>query len=342
MSEPRWSGWALLLVAILLVAAPPAQAGELLYSLEVPDGLPITYTVDLPIEHPGELIIDAEWSGSRVLSFRIDTPEGTRKPVRRSGPSPQHLSVTFEPDEIKTDGTWTLSIKALAARGPAEGRMTIVLPEPTPVVTEPAAALSGAPSSEPKRSVPLPPSGSPSSWKAFAQATEHLRHSLESEPAPDACRWQQTYLDYLEKMREELYKSGTAPTESTQRVLSELAGAIRMVDNLRQSTDPEVIGPVPQDSKLKRDWVRIRRERFRPIEAALDDIQLKLRRGHAPDLESEEWPVKMVSCLMACERHFDQRVVYGAEEAVNYKLAQHQWQRLLTAAGTLEATASLD
>ena len=138
------------------------------------------------------------------------------------------------------------------------------------------------------------------------------------------------------------HENGTAPAKSTQRILSELAVAIRMVDDLRRSTDPEVIGPVPKDSKSKRDWIRMRREHFRPIESALDDIRQKLRRGHAPDLESEEWPVKMVSCLMACERHFDQRAVHGAEEAVNYNLTQHQWQRLLKAAGTLEATASLD
>lgn len=343
MVATRWSGPTLLLLgALVLIASPPLRAEEVLYTLEVPDGLPITYTIDIPVEHPGELIINAEWPGSRVLSFRIDAPAGILRPVRRSGPSPQHLSITLGPDEIRSGQHWTLSVRALAATGSVAGQLSILTPDAAPAEHRPVITVSPEPAPQQKHPQPKLPGGSPPSWKAFAVATNHLRDAIENEPVADACRWQRTYLDYLENMRDELYENGTAPKQTTQRVLLELAEAIRMVDELRLSTDPVLTGPVPQDPQRKRAWVQTRRERFMPIEGVLDAIQQKLRRGHAPELQSEEWPVKLVSCVMACERHFDQRTLHGAENATNFDLAQHQWQRLLSAAGTLEATALLD
>ena len=61
----------------------------------------------------------------------------------------------------------------------------------------------------------------------------------------------------------------------------------------------------------------------------------------AGELESESWPTRLVSCLAACERYFEQRVRLGEREAQNAELAQAQWAPLTAAADVLEALAFL-
>jgi len=49
----------------------------------------------------------------------------------------------------------------------------------------------------------------------------------------------------------------------------------------------------------------------------------------------------MVTCLTACERHFEAEGRVGAEQAPNHDLARDQWERLQAAAAALRALAEL-
>ena len=123
----RWARALLLTLAIFpLGFGAEALPPDLLYRLEVPSGEPVTYTVPIPVESNGTLIIDATWPGIRVLSFRLVSPGGRSRPLRRSGPPPQTLTVDV--DHPEQFGDWTLTINALATKGGGEGRLEIRLP----------------------------------------------------------------------------------------------------------------------------------------------------------------------------------------------------------------------
>ena len=64
-------------------------------------------------------------------------------------------------------------------------------------------------------------------------------------------------------------------------------------------------------------------------------------RGHAPALSKLGWPQRMMSCVMGCQRHFEERVRLGEERATNLDLARSEWDRLLAAAESLAALAEL-
>ena len=72
-----------------------------------------------------------------------------------------------------------------------------------------------------------------------------------------------------------------------------------------------------------------------------DDVLGLLRRGHAPELTDEEWPMRLTSCLTACQRHFEQRIRLGEELATNFELTRAQWDRLLAARSALRDLASV-
>ena len=66
-----------------------------------------------------------------------------------------------------------------------------------------------------------------------------------------------------------------------------------------------------------------------------------LQRGHAPDLDDEEWPLRLVSCLTACERYFEQRARLGEKRAGNRDLALTQWPRVLSAGQAISSLVEL-
>ncbi len=337
---------ALVLLAALLSAALPAAAAERGYSLRVPEGQPVSFQLEFAVEHPGTLGIRAEWSGARVLSFRLYGPGGHSHRARRSGPSPQRFEVAVDPRDVEDGRPWRLAIRALAARGGGEGLLTLELPEAPEVV-----ALRELPP-------PPPPPPDPDPWMvartAPAGAGEPVRHLFESierlrsavlredgSPIPDSCRWHVDTLEWAGQWRDRYLERGALPSISTRRYLQRLVGAVRQVDEVRSSDDPILAGPPPGDRMRYRAWSAVRERRIGAVEHELDRLVDLLRGGHAPELENESWPTRLVSCLAACERHFEQRVRLGEREAQNAELAQAQWVPLTAAAEVLEALAFL-
>jgi len=188
------------------------------------------------------------------------------------------------------------------------------------------------------------PAGSPQDWRRFFNASERFRSMLESNDAPaatDNCRWQNPLMRFLAASGDALIDDGALPSAATQRVLAQIAEAIGLVEELRTSTDPLLVGPPPDDPQRKEIWLAVRRDRILSLEAQLDQVLEAIQRGHAPELSEHEWLVRLVTCLTACERHFEERLRLGEDQAINRELVRSQWDRLLTAAQALQALADL-
>jgi hypothetical protein len=340
-----WRGLGLL--ACLLFACSTLPAETKLYTLQIPANKPANFELPLPIEHAGTLILRAEWSLDRLLAFRLEHPAAGSPTRKSSGPSPLFLEVEIEPRQLGT-GPWMLSIHADPSGEGGEALLTVELPEPPG--TEPALPML-------KKSAPPPPpppdpwmvsrtapAGSPEAWRRTFDSIEKFRALLDSadaDSAIDSCRWQVDLMRYLAARRDELADSGAFPAELTRSVLLDIAGAIRSVEEMRTSPDALIAGPPPDDPGRRQHWLAFRKERFQPLEQALDDILQTLQRGHAPALEQEGWPVRLVSCLTACERYFEERTRLGEHQATNREIAIAQWERLLAAAGALHDLATV-
>lgn len=334
------------LLACAATAATPTAAETFRYSLEVPDGQSATYRIEIDVRHAGTLSVDATWSGSKVLTLKLVPPLDHLPTVRRTGLSPQQIEL--EVDEADRDmGPWLLSIHSLPTRGLAEGRLTIEVPEPAPAEPEPA--IAEAPLARPVEP-PAPwarprgaPSGIAQDLHALFLSTERFRQIVVVNDAgtTDSCRWQLDLLRYLAEQRDRLADDGAHPTAATREMLQRIVSAIELVEELRTSRDPVLTGPPPRDKALRDTWLRMRRDRLEQIESELDEVLGLLRRGHAPELTDEQWPMRLTSCLTACQRHFEQRIRVGEELATNFELTRAQWDRLLAARSALRDLASV-
>jgi len=334
----------LLLAGLLTGWAPEARAETLRYAIDIPDGQAVTYRIDLDVRHPGLLTVHADWKGSRSLSLRLTPPQTPTGAVHRVGPSPQSVQVVAE--DI---GDWTLRVHALAADGGGTGTLTIELPEAKPP-GPPVPAGPGepqpeaAPELEPWMQPQALPAGMPRDWIPFLRSTETLRQTVVGDPpAPpeDACQWQVGLVRYLDRQRDGMTRDGAPLAESTAKLLGRMARAVRSVDELRDSKDPLVAGPAPRDPAMFEAWRKLRTTKFDPVESELDSILSMLRREFAPELDQEDWPIRYVSCLTACERYFEQRVRVGEPKARNRELALSQWSTILAAGEALEALSEL-
>lgn len=336
----------MLAIFVCLIAFANLAVGETkMYTLKIPDGRPANYELAFAVEQPGILMIGAEWSCDRLLALRLEYPGGSLSPYKRSGPSPLTIEVVVEPEQT---GEWTLSIHANPARGEGEGLITVVLPDPAGSEPEQAAAAAPAapppPAPDPWMVARRAPSGSSAGLVRVFESIEIFRASLDDRgenAAADSCRWQEGLMRYLADRRDELAGTGAAPSGNTRKVLGRMADAVRHVEEYRSSNEPILAGPPPEEPQRRRVWTELRMERFQPLERELDEVWQTLRRGHVPGLEEELWPVRLVSCVMACERHFEERVRLGEKQATNREIAEAQWERLLAAAGALRALADL-
>jgi hypothetical protein len=339
---------AVCLAALLAVALSPARADARRYTIAVPDRQATSFVLDLDIEHPGTLVIEAEWLGSRVLSFRVEGPGYPTVRTRRSGPSPQRLEALVGESDLQEGGGWRLVIRALPAKGRAEGTITVRLPfpeEPAPTEKpEPPAPTEPPPDPEPWAMPATPPSGAAPRVVGVYAGIERFRFWVagsDGVPRRDACGWQEGLLRYLAGRRDDAAIRKAVISEATGRYLGRLVNVIRGVEEIRSSSDPILAGPAPGDRLRERAWLAVRRERIEPIEAELDFLTTAVRRGFAPELEGEEWPSRFVSCMTACERYFERRVLLGEGGAPNRDLALDQWDGFLAASAALEALAAL-
>jgi hypothetical protein len=337
----------LILVACMMALAAPLCAETKLYTLQIPENKPAKFRLELPIEHPGTLILRLEWSIARRIALRLEAPGGWDPPQKRDGSSPLFMEVEIAERQLG-DGPWTLSIHADPAREGGEALMTVELPEPPGAESPPSpiekSAATPPPPPDPWMVSRAAPAGSPEAWRRLYESIETYRTLLDipdNDQPVDSCRWQDDLMRYLAARRDELAGSGAIPAEVTRAVLLEIVAAIRSVEEMRLSRDPVVAGPRPDDPGRRRNWLAYRKERFQPLEQELDDLLETLRRNRAPALGEEPWPVRMVSCLTACERYFEERVRKGERQATNREIALAQWDRLLAAAAALEALGAI-
>ncbi len=331
-----------------VLGAPGARAETLRYEIDFPDGESVAYAVPLEVRHVGRLSVRAEGAGRRTITLRLEPPKGPMGSVQRSGPPPIAIATTVE-TEADELGTWNLQIRGLAGNGALHATVLIELPELPDLPAPSALPLpTGAPAPVPQR----PPAAwspglrraAPPEHQAYLAAAARFADPIVAGPtdAPaDACRWQSDLSLYL-AARGEALRHGAYPSRPTREMLARIAHAVESVEALRTSTDPFVAGPPPDDPRLVTAWVRVRAERLVPLEEELDAILEALRRGWAPELEAAEWPARLVTCVTACERFFDERFRRGERHATNRELCESQWPRLGVAAEALAQLAALE
>jgi hypothetical protein len=328
---------------LLAVPSPPswAEMPELDYLLELPARQMVAFEIELPLEHAGVAAFEATWDTTRVLSFRIDDPDGATR-LRRSGPPPLAFELHVGDDLDPLAGAWKLSIRGLPADQPASGRLSIRLPGPAPA---PEAVPAPAP---PELAEPppafleprTPPAGASLEVVQLFEATEELRsHVAEMRRSSrDRYGWQEPLLDYLARERDRAEPLDDTPFRA---LLERTVHATRSLEGLAYSDDPLIVGPPPEDAQRRRAWLMLRRERIRPVEADLDDLLHEVTRRDGRHGETPEWLPKLVTSLMACERHFEQRGRIG-EKAAHGDIVAEQWDGLRIGAEALESLLELD
>jgi len=327
----------LLAVAGLATAAAAAPAE---YELDLPANRMIRYSLEFDVRHPGSLVVELAWDSPRVLALRLDPPAGAA--IRRSGPSPQRLVLEVTERAAGGDAPWLLTVRGLPSRHGDLGRLRVELPtlspvEPAEPIVEPT-AVSQSPLAQ-RRAVPT---AAAPRWVRLFDATAELRQVVfGGDGINDKCGWQQGLLRNLDQ-RLDQYPTETHIDDATRRGLEDLIAVIRQIDELRTTHDPLLTYREPTDYSQRRAWTSLHQQRVAPVRRSLDNVFADLQRGYAPELQRAGWPAQFVSCLMACERYFEDRGRLGEENAPNRSLAVEQWDRVLAAAKALKSFIALD
>lgn len=346
-AHPLAARLALCVLAILAPIHAPTLAATHDFAIEIHDRQPAGFEVPLEVEHPGVVRVEASWAGGRILSFRLEGPGGTL--VRRSGPSPQALETPELGTGVRLPASLTLHIVGLPASGGGSGRLRVHLPDAPEVIAarEAAAAPPPPPPPEPEPWMERvdPPAGASPDRIDLYRTVERLRTHVVVEDdwttVPDPCRWQEDVLRYLVEERNRLARGDAPPAIATRRYFRELAAAAAAVEAFRTSDDPILAGPVPVDPRRHRAWFGVRARRVQPLERQLDQLLIRLDHGFVPELEGFDWPHRFVSCMTACQRHFDDVAIRGPERASNQRLASTQWEPILAAARAFEALSMI-
>lgn len=314
------------------------------YAIEILDGQDSSFEIPFAVPHAGPIVVEAAWSGNRLVSFRIEQPGGIGVASRRSGPSPQRLETWVTEGIVEKGRDWKLTIRALPARGAAAGTLTLRIPDAPEVVAAREAEAAPPPPPPPppdpitlKRQVP--PGASPE-VAALVEAVEPLRAAVFPNPeaaVSDPCGWQRDALRWFRQAQDSALAGTAIASEGGIRFALRLAHAIREVDALRRTTNPAIAGPRPSDPTLEREWTSARAVELRPLERELDLLAEQWKRGYAQGLTATSWPARLLACLVACQRHFEERPRVEPEPAANAELAGAEWDRILAAAGALEA-----
>ena len=332
----------MLLAACLVGAAPFAEARTVEYALELPADQMLSYRLEFEVAHPGIVTFDAEWSPHRVLVFRVERPG--EPPFRRSGPPPQHFDLEGGPEDLDPEGPWTLVVSGLPSRQAAGGRLSIELPDsPRSRHREERDAAPELPvrEAEPWTLRVATPGALTHERRRLYQATERFREIVVNATDPDDYRWQDGMLRFLADRRDRTVTETPVVERPTQMMLGRIVEAVGRLDRLRLSESEPLVGPAPTDPLARRAWLAVRDPRFAPVEEELGALLHELHRGHAPELEDELWFSSFLSCLIMCERHFEEQARLGVERATNRELAHQQWDRVLAAVDALDALTDL-
>lgn len=327
-------------IGLVLLFSAGAGAETFRYDFEAAEGNSATFEIPIFVEHEGRLVIEASWSGPRILFLKLEGPGRPARSVRRSGPSPQILEHSVSDEEVSKRLPWTLTIRAARGRGPLQGSLSIRIPEPPPTGPPPLPEEPSPPRWEwaaPKE----PPDGATASVRELFDRIERFRSRTVGRNgtfAPDGCGWQAGLLRELAAFRDGIASTGTSADPQAAEFFGALAAAVRKVEALRTSEDPLLGGPAPENPSRLRAWRALRAEQLRPLETELDLLAERSRRAPLEPSPRDAWPQRFVACLTACERFFGERAVAG-EEAPNRALAEEQWDAFLAAAEALEAAA---
>ncbi len=344
----RHSMLGIALAALSVFAPGKAEAAVRSYRIEVPDGAESSFEIEIRAEHPGTILVAAEWAGPRILSFRLEGPEGSPVRERRSGPSPQRLQAVVTEEILAGGGPFRLAIRAPSGRGAAEGTVTVEIPDAPEIVAERERAAQPPPPPPPPPDPWTLPAKSPAGAtdevaRVYATAERFRALALDGRGAFafDACAYRKDLLRRLAEWRDAASADASPLSDSSGRYFRRLAAIGEEVETLRTTTDPLLAGPAPTDPLRRKAWVQVRQERIRPLERELDALVETLRGGHAPDLEEEAWLPRLLACLTACERHFDRRALEEESDASRAELAGAQWDSILAALEALDAVAAL-
>ena len=326
-----------------LVLCLDTAATTLEYQLELPADRMLSYRVEFVVTHPGRVSLEADWAPTRVLVFRLDGADG--RTMRRSGPPPQTIELEVGPDEAGSESVWTLSFSGLPARRESTGRLLIELPD-SPAIRKQKENAAAPPAPEAPPTAPWllpvgPPAGLGPERARVYETTERFRRLVADTSIPDVYRWQEGSLRYLAAKRDAAGNGDSPLTLSTRTTFQRIVEMARTLDTLRDTDEIALPGPAPKDAVRRRAWDRLRHPRFTPVEDELDALMIDLERGHAPELESEEWISSFLSSLLVCERHFEERARLGEHRASNHDLTQQQWGRILAATDAMDALATI-
>jgi hypothetical protein len=324
------------LITIWAAVAATAQAGPVHYTLELPAEQRLAFRVEFEVAFPGTVTVDADWSPGRVLVFRLERPG--RPALRRSGPPPMHMELDVAQGELDRDDPWTLVINGLPTREAAGGRLLLGLPDaPSTHASEPdAGPQSPAAHTEPWMLPVTIPSGLEPGYRRMLETTETFRELVVDEATPDAYGWQEGMLRFLAERRERA-AAETTVSRSTHVAFRRIVEAVDRLEALRLSESQPLSGPPPTDPLARRAWSAVRDPRFEPVELELGSLLDELHRGHVPQLENERWFSSFLSCMIVCQRHFEEQARLGAERAGKAEFVRSQWGRVLAAARALDA-----
>lgn len=290
---------------VLALAALPASAEVVEYPLELPSGV-AAFRIPFQVVHAGTVLVEASWTGGRVLSLRVEDPSGATPVVRLSGPSPQRLRFEIA-DTASGAVPRLLLVRSLDARSTGHGTVTLTLPDDPAVVRARAEASKPKPKPKPPPdpwtlAAAPPPGATPEVGRAF-DAVEGFRRLViapDGARRPDACGWQDDLLRQLSGWRD-----GSRPDPAAVALLEGIGAGVAHVEDLRLSQDPILAGPTPEPGLRQRAWTSLREQRLRPLHADLDALTEHATRGLPASLEGATWPARMVACLVAAERQVE-------------------------------------
>lgn len=333
-------------IVILALSVSSAIAAAASYTVDLPQTDAAIYEIPFRVDHPGVLVVEARWEDPRIVAIRVEGPSAVVS--RRSGPSPQRIEIPVPDDPGLLSGGWRLWLRVPAGRERRQGTLILTLPDPPEVVAAREAALEPPPPPPPAPDPwTLPrtaPPGAPSAVQELFASFEPFRarvYPVGVEADPDGCGWQRPLTRWFAGILDRAASGTLELPPATSAFLEEIASAVREVEGLRTTDNPLLAGPVPEEPLRRRAWLAARRDELRGLERRLDEIAERLRGGDAPELSALDWPSRLVACLTAAERHFEERVRLG-DEAVNRELADSQWPVLLAAGRALGAAAALD